>query len=478
MELRLTTNTSFELDYMDIIRLFAPHVTVTDTGEVCDIELACGEITGVIGDYDSHDIASIVLTCGDYNKCETVDIKGLNAIKSKSEIKRMAKVMLYDLMAIKTGTTLPYGSLTGIRPTKMYHERQASDGDAYQYFTDFMRVSEESTNLIRNICDNQEGIYCLDESEADFFVNIPICVSRCSYCSFISAELGRIKHWVAPYVAQLIREIESSKQLVIDSGYKIRSIYVGGGTPTSLSESDFDAVISALVGIECREFTVEAGRPDTITRGKLDTMARCGVTRISINPQTFNDATLAAVGRNHTSSMIYDVYKMAREYDFDINMDLIAMLPDESLADFKYSVDEAIKLVPDNITVHTLAIKKGSGLKLASYDNTGVDLPTSMVDYSRTAIEGAGYVPYYMYKQKYMSGNLDNTGYMKEGKACIYNIDIMEETHTIIAAGAGGISKRVFHSEGRLERLANPKGIDVYMEREEKITNDKKKFFS
>ena len=478
MELRLTSNTSFELDFMDIIRLFSPHVSVVEDAEVCNVSIVCESGQGSISDYSIPEKVKITVAFTDYTQSEIVDIKGFGEIKAKSEVKRVSKVMLYDLLSEKTNVSLPYGSLTGIRPTKLYHEREASDGDAYEYFTDFMRVNEDTTKLIREICDNQAGIYSLNEGEADFFVNIPICVSRCSYCSFISAELGRIKHWVAPYVAQLIREIESCKKLVIDSGYKIRSIYVGGGTPTSLSEADFDAVISAIVGIECDEFTVEAGRPDTITRAKLDTMARCGVTRISINPQTFNDKTLATVGRNHTSSMIYDVYKMAREYDFDINMDLIAMLPDESFDDFKYSVDEAIKLAPDNITVHTLAIKKGSGLKLASYDNYGVDLPTKMVDYSRRAIEGAGYTPYYMYKQKYMSGNLDNTGYMKDGKACIYNIDIMEETHTIIATGAGGISKRVFHSEGRIERLANPKGIDVYMEREEKILSDKKNFFS
>ena len=473
----LTTNTSFVLDFMDIIRLFAPNVNVLDSAEECNISVVCADDLCDIVDYSKHDNVKITITYANYINSADLCVKELSEVKSKSEVKRLAKVMLYDLLAQKTGVSLPYGSLTGIRPTKLYHEREASDGDAYDYFRNFMRVNTETTDFIREICDNQAGIYSLDENEADFFVNIPICVSRCSYCSFISAELGRIKHWVAPYVAQLIREIETCKQIVKDSGYKIRSIYVGGGTPTSLSECDFDAVISALVGIKCDEFTVEAGRPDTITRAKLDSMARCGVTRISINPQTFNDETLASVGRNHTSSMIYEVYNMAREYEFDINMDLIAMLPNESLEDFKHSVDEAIKLAPDNITVHTLAIKKGSALKLASYDNYGVDLPACMVDYSRKAIEGAGYSPYYMYKQKYMSGNLDNTGYMKDGKACIYNVDIMEETHSIIAAGAGGISKRVFHSEGRIERLANPKGIDVYMEREEKITNDKKNFF-
>lgn len=462
MDIRLITNSAFEPDFMDIVRAFAPYVTVAEDGIQVNINIDGGNIE---------------ITADDYKNIKSVDITDLSEIKCKSEVKRLAKIMLYDYLSNKTGVSLPYGSLTGIRPTKLYHDIEMSGEDAYEYFTEYLRVSKPSADLLKEICSNQAGIYNRSEDEVDLFVNIPICITRCSYCSFISAEYGRIKHWIAPYVAQLVREIAHARQIVKDKQYKVRSIYVGGGTPTSLNEDDFDKVIGALEGIECMEFTVEAGRPDTITREKLAIMAKYGVNRISINPQSFNDKTLKLIGRGHDSSQIYEVYKMAREFDFDINMDLIAMLPDEIFEDFKYSVDEAIRLAPENITVHTLAIKKGSNLKLAEYDNKAEELPFKMIEYSREAIEKAGYKPYYMYKQKYMSGNLDNTGYAKPNKACVYNIDIMEETHSIIACGAGGISKRVFHSEGRLERLANPKGIDVYMDREDKILADKVEFY-
>ncbi len=205
-------------------------------------------------------------------------------------------------------------------------------------------------------------------------------------------------------------------------------------------------------------------------------MKKYGVTRISVNPQTFNQKTLDIIGRSHSVEDVYDVYKIAREYGFDINMDLIAMLPEESVEDFKNSVDRAIELDPENITVHTLALKKGSALKVDGYQSGARENAEAMVDYAFESLKKAGYSPYYMYKQKYMSGNLENVGYCKTGKQCVYNIDIMEEISGIIANGAGGISKRIF-GNGRLERLADPKGIEVYIQREDKILNDKIRFF-
>lgn len=464
MELKIVTNSEFMPDFMDVVRAFSPSVVIDENEEKNIIYI------DIVNDAVTLKFKEKTIK----NRCY---LQNLSQVKQKSEIKRLAKIMLYDILSELTNITLPYGSLTGIRPTKLYHELQESGKDALLYFTDYLRVPEQSAKWIGNICDNQKGIYTHNPKQVDFFVNIPICVTRCSYCSFISAELGRIKKWIEPYVAQVVREIKHAISLVENLGVQVRSIYVGGGTPTSLSEKDFEKIIVELGKIKCNEFTVEAGRPDTITREKLQIMADNGVTRISINPQTFNDKTLAAIGRNHTKEDIFNVYNMAREFDFDINMDLIAMLPDESFEDFKYSVDKAINLNPDNITVHTLAIKKGSNLKLAEYDNKIELLPEKMIEYSRNAIISAGYLPYYMYRQKYMSGNLDNTGYAKQGKACVYNIDIMEETHSIIACGAGAISKRIWGEENRLERLANPKGIDVYLEREDIILKSKQEFF-
>lgn len=465
MELKVVTNSDFLPDFLDTVRAFSPYVTYNP-------ECENAVIIDIVGDV-------VYLKYGE----KTFENRGyfadLPQIKQKSEKKRLAKVMLYKLLSKETGVQLPYGSLTGIRPTKLFHELAQSGVDAERYFTDYLCVPPEGSQWIKRICDRQAGIYCVGDSRVDLFVNIPICVSRCSYCSFISAEIGKIGKWIQPYVGQLVREIEHSIQLIKNAGISVRSIYVGGGTPTSLEADDFERIISVLGGVQCDEFTVEAGRPDTITERKLRIMADNNVTRISINPQTFNDKTLQLIGRNHSSADIYAVYDMARKFDFDINMDLIAVLPGENFEDFKYSVDEAIKLAPENITIHTLAIKRGSNLKLYDYDNTQFRLlPQKMIDYSRQAIIAAGYEPYYMYRQKHMSGNLDNTGYAKPGKACVYNVDIMEETHSVVACGAGAISKRVWAEENRLERLANPKGIDVYLEREQKINADKDKFFA
>ncbi|MDE6614179.1 MAG: coproporphyrinogen dehydrogenase HemZ, partial [Clostridia bacterium] len=396
-------------------------------------------------------------------------------VKYKAQVKRHSKVALYRFLSKMTGVKLPYGSLTGIRPTKLYHEVMTKGIDADKYFLDKLYVSSQKTALIKSIVQNQVEYYNVADNEVDVFVNIPICVSRCVYCSFISAQLDKIKKFVTPYCDLLVKELNGTRQIIKEQGLSVRSVYIGGGTPTSLDDANFERVIKASA-FDCKEFTVEAGRPDTITREKLDIMNRYGVNRISVNPQTFNQKTLDAIGRSHSIEEIYSVYKMAREYDFDINMDLIAMLPNESFEDFKYSVDCAIALDPDNITVHTLAIKKGSTLKVDGYESDSWEKANAMVDYAYESIVKAGYSPYYMYKQKYMSGNLENVGYCKKGKVCIYNIDIMEEIASIIANGAGGISKRIF-KQGRLERLANPKGLDVYLKRSETLIDDKKIFF-
>lgn len=458
-------------DLNELLRAFAPYLVIGDenTAEIkfTDTAFECG----------AKNNTEITLKYnGELKYRVNFDAKS-DMIKQKSEEKRHAKIMLYDLFSTITGRELPYGSLTGIRPTKLYREIERTGKDARDYFVDSLSVSPNNADFIKQIVDNQRKIYLEDAKTIDLFVNIPICVTRCSYCSFISAEYGKIKKLITPYVNQLKREIEESIAIINTGGYKLRAIYVGGGTPTSLNADDFRVIMETLKCVGAEEFTVEAGRPDTITKEKLQIMADSGVSRISVNPQSFNDKTLEIIGRSHTAEDIIKCYKLAREYPFDINMDLIAMLPNENFDDFKYSLDKCIELRPDNITVHTLALKKGSALKLSEYTRVDEDTAERMTEYSRFALADADYQPYYMYRQKYMSGNLENAGYALKGKECIYNIDIMEESLGIIANGAGGISKRIFASEGRLERLANPKGIDVYLEREEKIKIDKANFF-
>ena len=347
--------------------------------------------------------------------------------EEKRILKRMAKIMVYDLMEKIYGFTLPYGSLTGVRPTKLFRDTKDAGADALDYFVNTLRVSKDKAKLIASVCAAQEGIVTKDGKYIDLFVNIPFCTTRCSYCSFISAEIGRVKKLIPDYV-------------------------------------------------ELTEFTVEAGRPDTITEEKLKIMDDMGVTRISVNPQSLNDKTIALIGRKHTAADFFAPYEAAKKYPFDINCDLIAGLPGEGKEDFARTADGIFALRPQNVTVHTLALKKGSGLKLAGYDNVS-SATGGMVDYARALAAERGYIPYYMYRQKYMSGNLENVGYCLPGKQCIYNIDIMEECASVIACGAGGISKLYVPEENRLERLADPKGIDVYLQRGEALIRAKADFF-
>lgn len=469
--INIECNKDYTGDLNELLRAFAPYIVMGEdnTAEINFVDTAyeCGAQTNT----------EVTLKFNGELKYR-VNFEAVNdLIRQKSEEKRHAKIMLYDLFASLTGRKLPYGSLTGIRPTKLYREIERVGKDSHEYFVNSLSVSPNNADFVKQIVDNQRKLYLEDASTIDLFVNVPICVTRCTYCSFISAEYGKIKKLIAPYVNQLKREIEESIAIIKSNGYKLRAIYVGGGTPTSLNADDFRLIMETLKGVNAEEFTVEAGRPDTITAEKLHIMAEAGVTRISVNPQSFNDKTLEIIGRSHTANDIVECYNLARNYSFDINMDLIAMLPNESFDDFKYSLDKCIELKPDNITVHTLALKKGSSLKLAQYSRVDEATAEQMTEYSRIALADAEYQPYYMYRQKYMSGNLENAGYALRGKECIYNIDIMEESLGIIANGAGGISKRIFAGEGRLERLANPKGIDVYLEREEKINKDKTEFF-
>ena len=465
-----TNEESFKNDYQDIIRAFSPFTVFQENGILIELSL----INTLDNEYNT--IIEIDNNCLMHYEKQFKLEEYSTEIERKSLKKRYSKIFLYEILSKLLSRKLPYGSLTGIRPTKLFHDLTSKGIDASDYFKNVLFVSDEKVKLIETICKNQTNIYNKNEKEIDVFVNIPICISRCSYCSFISAELDKVKKLVTPYTDLLLKEIETTKQIINREGLIVRSVYVGGGTPTSIDDENFYRIISSL-NFNASEFTVEAGRPDTISENKLKIMDKCGVTRISINPQSFNQKTLDLIGRKHTVDEIYKVYEMARRFSFDINMDLIAMLPNETFEDFKYSVNQTLKLNPENITIHTLALKRGSKLHESNYDNTSDSLPSKMVDYAMKSMLENGYEPYYMYKQKHVSGNLENVGYCKKDKACIYTVDIMEETTSIIANGAGAISKRLFLKDNRLERLANPKGLDVYLQREDALLKDKDNFF-
>ncbi len=394
--------------------------------------------------------------------------------------KRYLKIAIYRTLCFLTGVSLPYGCLTGIRPTKLYTEvqgdREFYGKSAHDVFVNDYDVSEDKVELIERIVDVQRPLRNKAAKAYDVFVFIPFCPTKCAYCSFVSLPLDKRRKLVEPYVDCLIRELEQIKSIVAKKKLKIRAVYVGGGTPTSIGCEQLGRVLEHC-RFGAKEFTVEAGRPDTIDKEMIDMLLSHGVTRISVNPQTFNAKTLEIIGRKHGVGDIINAYALAKG-KMDVNMDLIAMLPNESFEDFRYSLDTAVALSPENITVHTLYMKKGSALKLDGYDNTDCETASKMVDYAYKKLTAAGYAPYYMYRQKYTSGNLENVGYAKQGKECLYNIDIMEEDTSIIACGANGISKKLDRKRNLITRCANykepleyVKSIDLMLQRQAEFWN-------
>ena len=386
--------------------------------------------------------------------------------------KRYLKEAIYATIVDYTEVELPYGCLTGIRPTKLYREL----GDrARDMFENEFSVSRSKVDLVEKIVKIQEPVRN-DGDGYDVFVFIPFCPTRCTYCSFVSVPIDKQKKLIEPYVECLLKEIEFIKDVVKEKNLKIRTVYVGGGTPTSIPIELLDKILASLEWFKPFEFTVEAGRPDTINLDILTMLKSHGVSRISINPQTFNDKTLALIGRKHTTALVEEVYEMAKNM-FSVNMDLIACLPGESLDDFKHSVDKAIELDPDNITVHTLYLKKGSALKVGGYQSSDNDSSEKMVDYACSELMKAGYEPYYMYRQKYTSANLENVGYAKPKTLCVYNVDIMEEDTSILAMGAAAISKKWSKDLNLIERNANYKEPLEYIKHFDTVLEKQRKFW-
>ncbi len=397
--------------------------------------------------------------------------------------KRLCKLTLYDLLRELTGTRPPWGSLTGIRPTRLLYEKLAAGMDADEGARAIERefdVSYEKAELLRRIVAVQQTLPAPAQDEADVYLSIPFCRTRCAYCSFPGEALGK-GGLVAPYLDALLWEMAEAARLMRDERLRLRAVYVGGGTPTALGETDFarlmDGVMALFAG--AREYTVEAGRPDTITRGKLETLRRLAVGRISINPQTMNDDTLRLIGRDHTAAQTVRAFEQAREMGFsDINMDVIAGLPGEGVAQFEHTMREIERLRPDSLTVHTLAIKRSSRLNLERASLPDGGIAAEMVRLGEQTASELGLEPYYLYRQKYMAGQQQNVGYARPGAACLYNVDIMEETTSILAVGAGAISKRVFPDrELRIERAPNVSNVSVYIDRVSEMARRKEYLF-
>ncbi len=394
-------------------------------------------------------------------------------LEQKSLIKRYAKLSLYRLLTEIFHKTLPWGSLTGIRPTRLAYGQIEKTGEFGELFRT-LGVSEENTALVGRVIEEQRGLYEKKEGNCDLFVSLPFCPTKCAYCSFITAPIAATEQFVPAYLEALGRELETAGPLIKN----LRSVYIGGGTPFVLGVKELERVLKAVSPLRKNgcEYTVEAGRPDTFTAQKLDLCRDFGVTRICINAQSFSDKTLAAIGRRHTAEDLYRAFEMAAPYPFDVNCDLIAGLTGESLGEFQWSVDEAIRLSPANITVHTLCLKKGAKLKEETA-RLGDGLLADMIAYSREKLTAAGYEPYYLYRQKYMAGAHENVGWTKKGKACVYNVDVMEETCDNLAVGANAISKKLFAEEARIERYGSPKDIPTYLNKIDTILEEKNKLF-
>lgn len=447
--------------------------------------------------YPDEDVRVIIGKQGTVPEKETDispddEISFIDVNRDKNELKRS----IYKDLSSKTGKLLPWGDLTGIRPTRIAMnliDEGMSDKEIYDYMRDTYLVSDEKTNLAIDIARREKRILSEIDYENGYslYIGIPFCPTTCLYCSFTSYPIGAFKGIVDDYISCLEKEIDYVAEAF--KGKTLDTIYIGGGTPTTLLPDQIRRLIGYLRDkldlTHVKEFTVESGRPDSITRDKLKAMKEMGVTRISVNPQTMSDETLRLIGRQHTVAQLIDSFHMAREEGFDnINMDIILGLPGETESDVQHTIDEIIKLSPDDLTVHSLAIKRGSRLfetirekelkgELKVSMQYSMNNTEEMMEIARKGAKALLLEPYYLYRQKNISGNFENTGYAKEGKAGIYNILINEEVQSIVALGAGTVTKRVFGEGGRIERCDNVKDVKLYMDNIDEMIQRKRELF-
>ena len=378
-----------------------------------------------------------------------------------------------------------WGALSGVRPTKLTTRclmAGLSDEETIRHMENTYFVTPQRAKLSLD-CSKAtvEAASKLSKDDVSLYVGIPFCPTRCAYCSFVSRTIGKRTELMEPYLEALHRELRRTGELMATSGKTVRTIYIGGGTPTTLTSAQMEALLTCIRESfdlsRCIEFTVEGGRPDTLDQEKLHVIAQGGADRMSINPQTMIDSVLRACGRRHSAADVETAYRQAVEAGYSaINMDLIAGLPTDDFDGFRHSLDTVIGLDPANITVHTLAIKKGADLYEKREGLSPDDEVARMVDYAEETLRAAGYEPYYLYRQKYMSGSFENVGWCKPGTACLYNIYMMEELHTIISVGGGGMNK-VNLPDGTLKRFHNPKFPEQYIDMIEDVLNQKEELF-
>ena len=409
------------------------------------------------------------------------------AAEETVRLRRRALQQSYYLAACQLLPVLPpWGALAGVRPTKLTTKHLLEGGtprSAEQMLKNVYYVTESRRKLAVDCSvSTVRAARLLQPQDLSVYIGIPFCPSRCAYCSFVSRTIGKKTELLEPYLEALLSEIQLTGDLLRASGKTIRSLYIGGGTPTTLSTPQMirllDAMNRSFDLSRCLEFTVEGGRPDTLDEEKLRAIHDRGVNRMSINPQTMEDSVLRCCGRIHKTQDILRAYDQATAVGFqDINMDLIAGLPTDTPEGFRHSLDAVARLNPSNITVHTLALKKGADLFEHRENLPSAEAVAEMVAYAEATLRNLGYKPYYLYRQKYMSGSFENVGWSRDNRDCLYNIYMMEEVHTIVSLGGGGMNK-VNLPDGSLRRFHNPKFPEQYIEMLDSVLQQKRELFA
>lgn len=464
-------NHNFHFELENLTRLFFPNEKITVIRDFSEIQppYIYTEVSDEI---------TISVNIGSFNKSETA-VKKL----TDDDNELVSAQLLYKLLCDFTGLTQPWGILTGVRPVKLLRRlaEESNEEQAVKKFEKDFFVSNEKIALSRETEHNERKILELSRPESfSLYVGIPFCPSRCSYCSFVMASIERAEKLIEPYTKLLCEEIKRTAEIANKLGLRLETVYFGGGTPTTLSAEQLDTVLRTVNKSfdmsTCREFTVEAGRPDTIDSAKLFALKENKVDRISINPQTTNDEVLKTIGRKHTAQQFFDAFELARKCGFDnINTDLIAGLPTDTPESFKNSLDSIVKLNAECITVHTLCMKRASRL---TTEGVTLDLQQArdareMLAYTQNILGQNGYIPYYMYRQSRMVGNLENVGWSKKDFESLYNVYVMDETHTILACGSGGVTKLKRNNPDYLERIFNFKYPYEYIDRFDELIQRK-----
>lgn len=464
-------NHNFHFELENLTRLFFPNEKITVIRDFSEPQppYIYTEVSDKI---------TITVNIGSFNKSETA-VKKL----TDDDNELVSAQLLYKLLCDFTGLTQPWGILTGVRPVKLLRRlaEGSSEEQAVKKFEKDFFVSNEKIALSRETEHNERKILELSKPESfSLYVGIPFCPSRCSYCSFVIASIERAEKLIEPYTKLLCEEIKQTAEIANKLGLRLETVYFGGGTPTTLSAEQLDTVLGTVNNSfdmsTCREFTVEAGRPDTIDIAKLFALKENKVDRISINPQTVNDEVLKTIGRKHTAQQFFDAFELARKCGFDnINTDLIAGLPTDTPESFKNSLDSIVRLNAECITVHTLCMKRASRL---TTEGVTLDLQQArdareMLAYTQNILGQNEYIPYYMYRQSRMVGNLENVGWSKKGFESLYNVYVMDETHTILACGSGGVTKLKRNNPDYLERIFNFKYPYEYIDRFDELIQRK-----